>query len=54
MYRKACLKMYKNKVKNEHSKLLKDRRNEIERRLRKIAKKSELVQFTELDNVNDP
>lgn len=46
--------MYKNKVKKQHSQLIKERRAEIERRLRKIAKKSRLVQFTELDDIQDP
>ena len=43
MYRKACLKMYKNKIKKQHDHTIKERKAEIERRLKKIAKRSGLV-----------
>ena len=49
-YKKACLKMYKKKNSKKQNQLIKERRAEIERRLKKIAKRSGLVQFTELDD----
>ncbi len=48
------MKIYKNKIKKHHNQLIKERRAEIERRLTKIAKRSGLVQFTELDDIKDP
>jgi hypothetical protein len=42
--------MYKKKNSKKQNQLIKERRAEIERRLKKIAKRSGLVQFTELDD----
>ena len=53
-YKKACLKKYKKQIQKKHNRLIKERRAEIERRLKKIAKRSGLVQFTLLDDFNDP
>jgi hypothetical protein len=39
-YRKACLKMFKNKMKIQHENILNERRAEIKHRLIKIAKRS--------------
>jgi hypothetical protein len=54
MYRKARLKMFKNKLKKKQDQIIKERKAEIERKLRKIAENSGLVQFTQFDDLDDP
>ena len=54
MYRKASIKIYKYKLKKQQDLIIKERKAEIEQKLRKIAENSGLVQFTQFDDLDDP